>query len=39
VVILLPILDNFLFELNNNELTVSASDLETTMSASLAIDS
>lgn len=35
----LPILDNFLFELNNNELTVSASDLETTMSASLAIDS
>jgi DNA polymerase-3 subunit beta len=26
-------LDNFLFELNNNELTVSASDLETTMSA------
>ena len=35
----LPILDNFLFELNNNELTVSASDLETTMSATLAIDS
>jgi DNA polymerase-3 subunit beta len=28
----LPILDNFLFELDNNELTVSASDLETTMS-------
>lgn len=35
----LPILDNFLFELNQNELTVSASDLETTMSATLAIDS
>jgi DNA polymerase-3 subunit beta len=34
----LPILDN-LFELDNNELTVSASDLETTMSANLAIDS
>jgi DNA polymerase-3 subunit beta len=31
-------LDNFLFELDN-ELTVSASDLETTMSANLAIDS
>jgi DNA polymerase-3 subunit beta len=35
----LPILDNFLFELNHNELTFSASDLETTMSATLAIDS
>ena len=35
----LPILDNFLFELDNNELTVSASDLETTMSATLSIDS
>ena len=35
----LPILDNFLFELNNNELTVTASDLETTMSAVLEIDS
>jgi DNA polymerase-3 subunit beta len=32
-------MDNFLFELDNNELTVSASDLETTMSANLAIDS
>jgi DNA polymerase-3 subunit beta len=32
-------LDNFLFELDQNELTVSASDLETTMSATLAIDS
>jgi DNA polymerase-3 subunit beta len=35
----LPILDNFLFELDNNQLTVSASDLETTMSANLEIDS
>jgi DNA polymerase-3 subunit beta len=35
----LPILDNFLFELNENELKVSASDLETTMSATLSIDS
>jgi DNA polymerase-3 subunit beta len=35
----LPILDNFLFELDNNELKVSASDLETTMLAILEIDS
>lgn len=35
----LPILDNFLFELDHNALTVSASDLETTMSSTLAIDS
>jgi DNA polymerase-3 subunit beta len=35
----LPILDNFLFELDNNRLIVSASDLETTMSATLEIDS
>ena len=35
----LPILDNFLFELKQNELLVSASDLETTMSATLTIDS
>lgn len=35
----LPILDNFLFELNKNTLVVSASDLETTMSASLEIES
>ncbi len=35
----LPILDNFLFELDNNALKVSASDLETTMSATLEIDS
>jgi DNA polymerase-3 subunit beta len=35
----LPILDNFLFELNNSKLTVSASDLETTMSATLDVES
>ncbi|WP_046745336.1 DNA polymerase III subunit beta [Kordia zhangzhouensis] len=35
----LPILDNFLFELNKNELTVSASDLETTMSSRLDVES
>ncbi|MEM6516238.1 MAG: DNA polymerase III subunit beta [Bacteroidota bacterium] len=35
----LPILDNFLFELNGSSLTVSASDLETTMSASLEVES
>jgi DNA polymerase-3 subunit beta len=35
----LAILDNFLFELEQNRLTVSATDLETTMSATLEIDS
>ena len=35
----LPILDNFLFELDHKNLSVSASDLETTMSATLEIDS
>ena len=35
----LPILDNFLFELDNTELTISASDLETTMSAKLDVES
>jgi len=35
----LPILDNFLFEINKNTLTVSASDLETTMITSLHIES
>jgi DNA polymerase-3 subunit beta len=39
IVTIPTILDNFLFELDQNELTVSASDLETTMSATLAIDS
>tara|TARA_Y100000996_G_scaffold413613_1_gene402248 strand:- start:3584 stop:4702 length:1119 start_codon:yes stop_codon:yes gene_type:complete len=35
----LPILDNFLFELNNDTLTLSASDLETTMSTSIEVES
>jgi DNA polymerase III subunit beta len=35
----LPILDNFLFELNNSSLTVSASDLETTMASVLEVES
>jgi len=35
----LPILDNFLFELNKNELTISASDLETTMSTTIDVES
>jgi DNA polymerase III subunit beta len=34
----LPILDNFLFELSDKELKVSASDLETTMTTRLAVD-
>jgi len=35
----LPILDNFLFDLKENQLTVSASDLESTMSSVLDVDS
>ncbi len=35
----LPILDNFLFELSKNELKISASDLETTMSTSIEVES
>lgn len=35
----LPILDNFLFELDHDKLTVSASDLETTMASSLNVES
>ncbi|WP_456379062.1 DNA polymerase III subunit beta [Lutibacter sp.] len=35
----LPILDNFLFELNQNELKISASDLETTMSTTISVES
>jgi len=35
----LPILDNFLFVLEQSKLTVSASDLETTMSSVLTVDS
>ena len=35
----LPILENFLFELNKGELKVSASDLETTMTVTLPVES
>ncbi len=35
----LPILDNFLFNLDGNSLTVSASDLETTISSKLEVES
>lgn len=35
----LPILDNFLFELDNSKLTISASDLETTMSSTIDVES
>jgi len=35
----LPILDNFLFELDQKSLSVSASDLETTMSTKIEVDS
>ena len=34
----LPILDNFLFELSNGELTISASDLENTMKTTVRPD-
>jgi len=34
----LPILDNFLFEFNEGELTVTASDLETTMKTTLEVE-
>ncbi|MDE0600143.1 MAG: DNA polymerase III subunit beta [Dokdonia donghaensis] len=35
----LPILDNFLFELGNNSLKISASDLETTMVSTIDVES
>jgi len=35
----LPILDNFLFELTDDQLRISASDLETTMSTSIDVES
>ncbi len=35
----LPILDNFLFQLSGNELTVTASDLETTLITKVQLDS
>ena len=34
----LPILDNFLFEINGSELTITASDLETTMAVTMPVD-
>lgn len=35
----LPILDDFMFEINKNKLTISASDLETTISAKITVES
>ena len=35
----LPILDNFLFQINKNSLKVTSSDLETTMSTVIEIES
>ena len=35
----LPILDNFLFEINGNSLTLTASNLETTFSTRIAVES
>lgn len=34
----LPIIENFLFEINNGNLTASATDLQTTMTTSLAVE-
>jgi DNA polymerase-3 subunit beta len=34
----LPIIENFLFEINGGNLTVSATDLQTTMTTSLAVE-
>ncbi len=35
----LPILDNFLFDIQDNQLTISASDLETTMRTAMEVES
>ena len=35
----IPVLDHFLFELNNSKLTITSSDLETTMVSSIIVDS
>src|SRR5690625_7610715 len=35
----LPILDNFLFELDGNQLKITGSDLETTISTTLEVES
>ncbi len=34
----LPILDNFLFEIDNKQVTITASDLETTITATMAVE-
>jgi DNA polymerase-3 subunit beta len=34
----LPILENFLFEINSGVLTISATDLQTTMNTTLAVE-
>ena len=34
----LPILDNFLFNINNNQMSIVASDLETTMMSSISVE-
>jgi len=34
----LPILDNFLFKLKGNELEITASDLETTLTTKITLD-
>ena len=35
----IPILDNFLFEIDNNKLVISSSDLESTMTTEIEIES
>ena len=35
----LPVLENFLFEINKNELVISSSDLESTMSIKIQVES
>jgi len=35
----MPVLDNFLFELNKNSLKITASDMETTMTANIPVES
>ena len=35
----LPILDNFLFEMSSNKMSIVASDLETTMISSISVES
>ena len=34
----LPILDNFLFSINSNQMSITASDLETTMTSSINVE-